>query len=466
MSTVAAAAAPRRSLVPGALAGPAWWPVAIAATVVTALATTRSLQLGASFAIVVLAVAVHARSRSAGYVAMWLTWLLLPCLRRMLLVETGLSESDPLAAVPFVVTAVIAAVELWRGPLSRRAMWIMGAAAAGYLLGVPTGLSAPSSMAFAFVAYLTGVLAFGLGYRETLSRPTLPRVLLASMPVLSIYGIFQYFAPLPLWDKRWLGVTAFITAHAPEDGKIRVWSTLNAPATFAWLLALTIIVYLVAGRFPLSRVVGLGLVLTALSLTYVRGAWVGLAAALVVLLVVSPMRATPRIALVIGVIALGVPVLAAGTGTGSAITARFNTLFNLGQDTSAQQRLATPKTIIPAAIDAPLGHGLGIAGEATRLNRGQGLRAADNGLLALVLQLGVAGMLLVLGAAAAGVRIAWLNVRHSARRADVLIFTALAFLSVVMLVGDVLFAITGVIAWYLIGMAVARYEARTEVRTG
>ena len=47
---------------------------------------------------------------------------------------------------------------------------------------------------------------------------------------------------------------------------------------------------------------------------------------------------------------------------------------------------------------APLGHGLGTAGEASKLSGNTALRAPDNGYLALMYQVGPIGFLLVLAA--------------------------------------------------------------------
>jgi len=465
VSTAALPAAPRGHA-PALLAGPAWWIVAVLVGAATAIATLQSLQLGCAIVLYVLVVGVHARSRRAGFVALWLAWLLLPFIRRLFGLSEGYVSADPLAALPFVMTATIAAVELWRGPVSSHAWKIMGAAGAGYLIGVPAGLSSPAALAFGLVAYLTAVLAFGLGYHESHRRPTLPGVLMAMIPALCVYGVVQYFFLLPRWDRFWLRTTDLITATAPEKGHIRVWSTLNSPTTFAMVLGLTAIAYLLARRFTPWRAAALGLVVTAIALTYVRSAWVGLAVGLIVVLIVSRGVMAGRVGLVLAIIVIGVPVIAAGTGTGNALVARFNTLGSLGQDTSAQERVATPTAVLPVALRAPIGYGIGIAGEATRLNQTKGgLRATDNGFLALMLQLGPVGTLLVLGAIAAGLRAAWYNARRSARRADLLVIVMLAFLLTLMLANDVLYGITGIIFWYLLGIAVARYETRPKALT-
>jgi putative inorganic carbon (hco3(-)) transporter len=451
-----------RSYVPAQLAGWIWWVVAAAAALGTAVATMYSLQLGCSIVVYVLVVGVHARSRRAGYVGVWLAWLLLPFVRRIFGLTEGYVSADPLAALPFIITATVAAIELWRGPVSRRAWYIIGAAAGAYLIGIPKGLSEPSALAFGLMAYWTGILCFGLGYREALDRPTLPIVLLVTMPGLAIYGLIQYFTPLPAWDSTWLQTVDLQTAGAPEAGKIRVWSTMNSPGTFGLMLGLTVVVYLVARRFGPLRAAGLGLVLAALALTYVRSAWVALALTMIVLLVLSRGRIGTRVGLILAAIVIGVPVLSAGTGTGSAIIGRFDSLGNLSGDQSAQERVAKPTYLLPYAIQAPLGYGVGAAGETTRLrSTGGGVRASDNAWLALMLQLGPVGLLLVVGALVAGIRNAWYNARRSARRADLLVIALLTYLTAVAFTSDVFYGVSGMILWYLVGMAVARREQLT-----
>jgi putative inorganic carbon (hco3(-)) transporter len=459
LSTASVPASPAPH-VPPQLAGRPWWLLAAVAAVGTTVAAMESVQLGLSVALYVLVVGLHARSRTTGIAAMWLCWLVMPFIRRVFALHEGYTDTDPLAAVPFAVTATIGAVEFWSGRFSTRAKRIMAAAIAGYLIGVPFGLSQPSSLAFGLFAYSTAVLCFAIGYRESPTRPVLPRVLFVTLPVLAIYGLWQYFMTVPEWDTTWLRTVDFETAGAPEEGRPRVFSTLNSPGTFGMVLGVAVVTYLTARRFGPLRATGLVIVLTALALTYVRSAWVSLLFAFLAYLIITGGRSLPRIGLVLGIIVLGVPVLAADSGTGRALLERFSTLGSLERDESAQARLATPQELIPIAIASPLGIGLGRAGEAARLS--EGLRNSDNAVLALMFQVGPFGTLLVLGALAAAARAAWYNARRSARRADLWIVVMVAFFLPAMFAGDVLFGITGMILWYVLGMGVARYEARQE----
>jgi hypothetical protein len=71
------------------------------------------------------------------------------------------------------------------------------------------------------------------------------------------------------------------------------------------------------------------------------------------------------------------------------------------------------------------------------------------------------GFVLVLGAAllafSSSVRMAF---RRGARRGDLLVFTLLTFEFIVLLSGDALYGVLGVVFWYLLGVGVSAEEDR------
>jgi len=433
-----------------------WLAVVLVAGALTGAVTVFSIQLGCTVVLVVLALGAWVRSRAAGLVVVGLTWLLVPELRRVL----GVLSADPLALAPFLSTGALVALELARSRLSRAARRILLAATLGYLVGVPSGLISPTAMLFGLIAALVGVGAFVLGYREPVGegRLILPRVLVVSLVPLAAYGLAQWLLPLAPWDQEWLRTTKFITAMSPVPGKPRVFSTLNSPGTFAMLLGMGVVAHLGLRRLGPVRVAGLALVLAALALTYVRSAWVALAGAAVVMVLVTRGRLLGRVGLVVALLALGYAVLAAGSPTGRALVSRVDTFAALDQDTSAQQRLATPQAIIPLVITSPVGRGIGQAGEASRLSATRGFRYTDNGYLSLLYQLGPVGALLVLGALGAGLVAAARNARRRAHPTDVMVLGLLVYAMVAMFAGELLFGITGVLVWYAAGVAVRRGE--------
>jgi O-antigen ligase/polysaccharide polymerase Wzy-like membrane protein len=430
--------------------------------------TLISAQAACSMAVSVLIAGVYARSRAAGMVLLWTFWLTAPFIRRLFGLEATYLNSDPLALAPFVATAGCVALALAEGGISRPALAVMGAAVAGFVLGIPAGLHAPSSMIFSMFAYGSAVGALALGYREASAfgggfsaRSTL--VVLG--PIVGLYAVLQYIGPLPRWDELWLQSVNFTTAGAPLAGHVRAFSTLNSPGTFGTVAGLAILCYLAARRtFSLLAAVGLGIVVVALGVSFVRSAWVALVVGLIVLAVAARGRHVGRVlgatAVVVGVVL----AFAASNPTLGAVLNRAGTLGATQSDTSAQARLSRPQTVIPMAVKRPGGFGLGSAGEASRLSQssGEALRASDNGYLALLYQLGLVGALLVMGAIIYSTRSAVRGVLRWRRdSASALRLALVAFLLATMFFGDMLYGITGVIFWYVVGSAIASDELRS-----
>jgi O-antigen ligase len=283
-------------------------------------------------------------------------------------------------------------------------------------------------------------------------------------PLLAVYAVLQYIGPLPRWDEVWIQSVNFNSTGSPVLGHIRVWSTLNSPGTFAAIAGLAVLCYLGAKRFSLFTAAGIAVVVVALGLSFVRAAWVSLAFAVFVLAIAARGRGGGRVlgatAAVVGIVL----ALAASSPTVGAVLNRANTLGSTGGDTSAQTRLSTPQKVIPQAASRPGGFGLGSAGESSRLSASSNdaLRATDNGYLALIYQLGLGGFVLVLGALIYSTRSA---VRGAFRRrpdpASALRLALIGFLFINMFFGDMLYGITGVIFWYVLGSAIASEELRT-----
>lgn len=441
----------------------AWLALAAAASVATAFLTLRSPQLGATTALVVLALGLHIASRPAGLTVMWLVWLLGPWLRRVLGLAEDSGGADPLALLPFLVTGGIVAIELYRATLSRFAAGVLLVAAAGYAVGVPAGLGAPTSAAFALFAYLVAVGCFVIGYgeRQGMDGLTLRRVLLVAAPPLALYAILQYVGPLMPWDQAWLQSVegTLVSIGAPEAGHVRVFGTLNSPGTFAAVLGLAAVCFLTDRRLNALKVLGVGLVIAALLLTFVRSAWVSAVAALLVVVVGSRGGASIRVLLIGGAVVVALAIVAGRGQTGQSIVGRAGTLTSLHSDVSARQRVATPQQFLPQALGSPLGTGIGSTGEASRLAAASALRATDNGYLSLIVQVGPFGFLLVIAAIAASVLRAVGNlVRHHSDPVDVLVLGLLGFFAVGMLGGDLMYGVTGMVLWYLLGVGVRRSE--------
>jgi hypothetical protein len=455
---------------PGARGGDLWWLLIVGggAAIVLGWTLTLSLQAACAFVLVVAVITLHQHDRRSGIAALFALWFLAPGLRRILGLTTGYVENDPLSLAPFLATAAVAALELLQVHFPRRIRRILLLAAAGFSVGLPIGLlTGPESAVYAFIAYLAGVSGAVLGLQEGTSvrNSTLRRVLMFGLPAIAAYAILQRLLPLPSWDRAWVEATELTSVGASEggsleDAEIRVFASLNHPGALAPLLALSLLCYLTIHRARAVTVIGAVLIAVALSLTFVRGAWVALIAAGLAHVVASGGRSARVVFGAAAVIVAMTLALSPASQTAHDIVNRFKSITNR-EDTSVTERTATAGETLPRAVAAPLGHGLGSAGEATKLSEVSDLRAPDNGYLGLVYQVGPIGFILVMSAAAYILAAAWNGARARApgQEMRLLLFALLVFMFVQLYTGDAFYGVVGVIFWFIGGQVLA-YDYR------
>jgi len=449
---------------PGARFADAWWilTVGVAAALVVGWLLTVSIQAACAFVLVLAIVAFHQYDRRLGIGAMFAFWLLAPLLRRVFALMTGTIENDPLSLAPFLATGAIAVLELARMHLPHRIRLILLMAGAGVAVGLPLGFAAgPRAAVYAFVAYVAGLsgAALGLAERPLLRDSMLRRVLVFGMPAIAAYAIAQRYAPLPAWDEAWLNAVAtdFNSIGSGRDDKVRVFASLNSPGTLAGLLALALLCYLTVTRHHLLALAGAGTLTVALSLTFVRSAWYALIVAGLAHVVASRGRSARLIfgaaaATVAAALALS-PVSAAARD----VVNRFETITQLETDRSANDRSTSFSTLFPQALAAPAGHGLGSAGEPSKLSGESSLRFPDNGYLSLLYQVGPGGFLLVVAALGLILVAAWkgARTREPEQELRLLLFAMLVFLITLLAFGDVFYGSLGVILWFIGGQVLA-----------
>jgi hypothetical protein len=64
-----------------------------------------------------------------------------------------------------------------------------------------------------------------------------------ALPLISLYGLYQFVAP-PTWDANWMLSSGMESIGQPRPFEIRVFSTLNSPASLAYYLAALILIAL------------------------------------------------------------------------------------------------------------------------------------------------------------------------------------------------------------------------------
>jgi hypothetical protein len=445
------------------------------------------IQAVASLALIALVLDLYRRSRTAAMVFVWLLWLLIPLIRRLFdAVASVPLQGDPLVLVPFAGTLLIGLLELRRSGLSPHGRRIAMLFCAGLVIGIPAGILADFKwFAYSSFAYASCLAAVAIGYSERkdgAQTPLLARVLLLAMPLVAVYGVYQYFAGLPSWDLDFIrSVTVFDGGlDAPGDpGHWRVFSTLKHPDTLAALLAVAVVLVLAARRFTAAHWLALPLLIVALSLTYVRGVWVALLLALLIYALVVRGVAVLRLA---AVLACCVVVGALGSGTDptvAAVTERATTIADaalgrVGFDiepadseptdsradsadsieerrrsarllarVSTLDRLNSVKAVLSSAPEHPVGHGIGQPGNGYDL---------DNGFLLLIYQLGPLGALLVIVAVAYVLILAVRVVRAGPRRElPAALLALVVLLAVLELTQDALYGVIGAVFWYTAG---------------
>jgi putative inorganic carbon (hco3(-)) transporter len=452
---------------PGARHGDLWFALVAggAGALVLGWALTLSPQAACAFVLVVVVIALYQHDRRWGIAALFALWFIAPGVRRLFGLVTGHVNNDPLSLAPFLATGALAALELLRFHVPGRIRIVLLLAAAGFAFGLPIGLlTSPGAAVYAFVTYLAGIAGavFGLADRHSLGGSTLRRVLLFGLPAIAVYAIFQRLLPLPHWDQAWLDATGFSSIGADDEGHPRVFASLNSPGALAPLLGLSLLCYLTIKRARPITVVGAALVAVALSLTFVRSAWAALVVAGLAHVIASRGQSA-RIVLGAGaVIVAATLALAPVSATAQNVLDRFTSIIDR-EDTSSTERRTTFSDTLPVAAGAPLGHGLGSAGQSSKLTTGDdpSEQAADNGYLGLMYQVGPIGFLFVMGAIAVILLAAWNGARERAPGQDLrlLLFAMLVYLLVVLAGGDEFYGSHGVIFWF-IGGAVLAYDYR------
>jgi O-antigen ligase len=281
---------------------------------------------------------------------------------------------------------------------------------------------------------------------------------MVALPVIAVYGIYQYFFPLTAWDDNWLQSVSFGSIGAPEEGHVRIFATLNSPATLAAILAFGILTVVSTDKARPLRPLLIGLFAFVLALTFVRGAWLAFVVAVLVYAASAGVRRPTRVVAIVALL-VAVAIVASGSNsTAAAFVARLTTLGAIEEDESAKARIGTANEVTAQILEQPLGEGLGQAGLARRLGGGDPGRTVylDNGYLALGLQVGVIGLLLILAAAVWAVSLAARAARLARGSPTAsLCLSILIFVVVSHLGGDALYGVVGAVFWYVAGFATA-----------
>jgi putative inorganic carbon (HCO3(-)) transporter len=449
-----------------------------AALMVAAAAAFGSLlaqalfQAALAFALLVFLFGLRLQSRKAALVFLWMLWLFVPLLRRVLELTFVAPSADPLVVLPIAATLLLALMEFREDHLNQRARTVLTLAGAGFLIGAPVGLTVdPAAAIFAGLAYTAGLSALILGWGEEIRAPNrssmVEKLLTFGLVPIALYGIAQYFLPLASWDSQWVEAVegTELAILSPQEGHIRIFATLNSPFTFAVVLAIGIVFALGLRRRARVKAMIIAPLVIALALTYVRSAWLALIVGVIVYAASGDDRSAGKTVAVVIFVLAAVVVVGGSNPTTKAFTERLTSLGSPGSDYSANDRFSTSMRLIPEAAAAPVGKGLGQSGLAAKLNESKdsGVVNIDDGYLATLYQSGPIAFLLMMVAFFAIVRAAMqalVDASVAERPYRAAILAILVMMLVAQATGDVTFGVTGVIFWYLGGISLAAAARR------
>jgi hypothetical protein len=324
----------------------------------------------------------------------WWMWFLGPFVRRAIDYQCGYVTPGPWNLTPMLVTGIslMTFVRYFPQFCNQEGLpfiLCLGSVLYAFFVGL---IYHPISDAtvLPLLAWLTPIL-FGfhlfVHWREYPSyRQTIQQTFLWGVLVMGVYGIWQYFVA-PGWDRFWLTNVDNPTYGFPAPLKIRVWSTMMIPQSFAAnMMAGLLLLFATPGnlRFPAA---GVGYLVFLLSRA--RAAWLSWLAGLFVFLFSLKARLQMRLIISIAVaMAIVLPVTAIAPFS-TVITSRLQTFSNLAEDTSYQARLEGQNELFGRAILQFLGTGLGTKLDTTTSD----IAAYDNGILLMLFTLGWFGTL-------------------------------------------------------------------------
>ncbi len=170
---------------------------------------------------------------------------------------------------------------------------------------------------------------------DTVLIDAITRVFMLVLPLTGLYGIWQYVDPQN-WDRFWMVNASITSAGYPLPYMVRVFSTMNGPASYATFTAtgLLLVGFLRPGWLAMIAMAPAAL---GLLLSLYRTSWITLAVG-VLFCLFFPATRTRSLSLTIGLLA-AVVVTVLFTPFADVITSRFESLGSVSQDSSGSERL-------------------------------------------------------------------------------------------------------------------------------
>jgi hypothetical protein len=388
----------------------------------------------------------------------WWLWFLIALIRRLIDYRYGWDTQGFILITPFLVSLVTIYTFIKNMPKSFRMGGLPFVLAFfsifyGFLVGLVN--FQPVVVFRTVLDWMTPVL-FGFHvfynwrnypeYRKVTQTAFVWCVLLTG-----IYGMVQYLIA-PEWDRFWLINTKLTTNGTPEPMGIRVWSTMHSPGPFANVMMAGLLLLFTTKHpisFPASAVGYLSFLLTV-----VRSAWGGWLVGVLSLLTNLKPKLQMRLVVTMLVMMICVIPLVAIEPFSEVIADRLETVTNLQEDQSFNERSASYDRNLSVALSSPLGNGIGgtwIVDKDGKLL----LIVLDSGILDSFFALGWFGALPYLGSI---IMLMSKILQGHERRSDS--FASAAFsislgIFFQMVFGSAMLSLSGVIMWGFFGMSMA-----------
>jgi len=356
-------------------------------------------------------VVLYTRNKPAFVSFVLWVWILSAWLHRVVDYRSLHSvEPSPILTAPPAVTMLCAWSLITRArDLARSAAIPFVCAFAGLAYGTFIGLLNPQigilfvgkALALWLPAIFFGFFIYAHRDEFPLIRRAFEQTILIALFLCSLYGLYQFFV-LPPWDSGWIknvgeeGVFGFA-----RPMQVRIFGTISSSQGNAAYLMTSILIVIGLQKGWL-RIPAIIFGIFCMPLTSVRTSWFGLAVGVIYLLLANTRKERMRVAVFVlgGVLTIG--GLLALPQAGEFVTKRFDTLFHLKEDGSAQERMLGTKRALHEAFNKPTGDGMGAMDTIHQLNivkfkhaRYHGdLGPHDNSIVELLFSLGYIGSLL------------------------------------------------------------------------
>ena len=282
-------------------------------------------------------------------------------------------------------------------------------------------------------------------------RRSLRWALILILPIITVYGIEQFLAPSDI-DRMWMLNVDNASFGKPVAYEVRVFSTLNGPGV-AGVFTEAAMLFLL-GEGGLGGLVSVA-TLPLLALTLVRAAWFGFGMGLLVAVILMPALRRVQLLMMSALAVLGILVFMSSPAVPpdlqNYLLDRWQSLFELRNDSSANDRLDTYAASINRMADTPWGEGYGANASASQK---RDLVSIDSGFLESLIIYGIVGGIVYLLALFAFV-FAGFKACLRQRNQLVLCFATMASLVVCLPFGSHQTGESSFVGWIALGLLLA-----------